>query len=106
MPKTALVAGGAGFVGSHLSERLLAEGWRVVAVPGLVPDEVFFAHLAARRFPEGAGRKTARPRGFCGALGGVFFVTGLSAAGLPRQAASAAPSHSDFITALAPLLCR
>ncbi len=26
-------------------------GWRIVAVPGLVPDEVFFAHLAGRRFP-------------------------------------------------------
>ena len=30
-----------------------ATGWRVVAVPGLVPDAVFFAHLAARRFPAG-----------------------------------------------------
>jgi phenylalanine-4-hydroxylase len=30
-----------------------ATGWTVVAVPGLVPDEVFFAHLAARRFPAG-----------------------------------------------------
>jgi phenylalanine-4-hydroxylase len=28
-----------------------ATGWRVVAVPGLVPDDVFFAFLAARRFP-------------------------------------------------------
>jgi phenylalanine-4-hydroxylase len=28
-----------------------ATGWRIVAVPGLVPDHVFFAHLAARRFP-------------------------------------------------------
>jgi len=28
-------------------------GWRVVAVPGLVPDEVFFNHLANRRFPAG-----------------------------------------------------
>ncbi|HEY4471128.1 MAG TPA: phenylalanine 4-monooxygenase [Stellaceae bacterium] len=28
-----------------------ATGWRIVAVPGLVPDEVFFAFLAARRFP-------------------------------------------------------
>jgi phenylalanine-4-hydroxylase len=28
-----------------------ATGWRIVAVPGLVPDEVFFRHLAARRFP-------------------------------------------------------
>lgn len=28
-----------------------ATGWEVVAVPGLVPDDVFFAHLAAKRFP-------------------------------------------------------
>lgn len=27
--------------------------WRVVAVPGLVPDDVFFDHLANRRFPAG-----------------------------------------------------
>ncbi len=26
-------------------------GWRIVAVPGLVPDDVFFEHLANRRFP-------------------------------------------------------
>jgi phenylalanine-4-hydroxylase len=28
-----------------------ATGWRIVAVPGLVPDEVFFGFLARRRFP-------------------------------------------------------
>lgn len=28
-----------------------ATGWRIVAVSGLVPDDVFFAHLAGRRFP-------------------------------------------------------
>ena len=28
-------------------------GWSVVAVPGLVPDAVFFDHLANRRFPAG-----------------------------------------------------
>ncbi|MEM9669766.1 MAG: phenylalanine 4-monooxygenase [Pseudomonadota bacterium] len=28
-------------------------GWRVVPVPGLIPDEVFFEHLANRRFPSG-----------------------------------------------------
>lgn len=28
-----------------------ATGWRIVAVPGLVPDDVFFAFLAERRFP-------------------------------------------------------
>ena len=28
-------------------------GWRVVAVPALVPDAIFFDHLANRRFPAG-----------------------------------------------------
>ena len=28
-------------------------GWQLVAVPGLVPDAVFFEHLAHRRFPAG-----------------------------------------------------
>ena len=38
----------------RLSEILLQRtGWQVVAVPGLVPDEVFFEHLAHRRFPAG-----------------------------------------------------
>jgi len=26
-------------------------GWRVVGVPGLIPDDVFYSHLANRRFP-------------------------------------------------------
>lgn len=38
----------------RLSEVLARRtGWQVVAVPGLVPDEVFFDHLANRRFPAG-----------------------------------------------------
>jgi phenylalanine-4-hydroxylase len=38
----------------ELSERLRKlTGWSVVAVPGLVPDEVFFRHLANRRFVAG-----------------------------------------------------
>jgi phenylalanine-4-hydroxylase len=38
----------------ELSEVLMQRtGWQVVAVPGLVPDEVFFTHLANRRFPAG-----------------------------------------------------
>jgi len=38
-----------------LSDRLEPiTGWRVVPVAGLVPDEVFFEHLANRRFPAGA----------------------------------------------------
>ena len=38
----------------ELSEKLMKEtGWQVVAVPGLVPDDVFFDHLANRRFVAG-----------------------------------------------------
>lgn len=38
----------------QLSEVLMKHtGWQVVAVPGLVPDDVFFEHLANRRFPAG-----------------------------------------------------
>jgi phenylalanine-4-hydroxylase len=45
----------------ELNERLMrATGWTVVAVPGLVPDEVFFDHLANRRFV--AGRFIRTPK--------------------------------------------
>jgi len=38
----------------ELNDRLFrATGWQVVAVPGLVPDEIFFEHLANRRFVAG-----------------------------------------------------
>ena len=44
----------------ELSEKLgKATGWSVVAVPGLVPDDVFFEHLANRRFV--AGQFIRRP---------------------------------------------
>ena len=33
----------------HILEE--ATGWRLVAVPGFIPDACFFAHLAGRRFP-------------------------------------------------------
>lgn len=39
----------------RLSDRLEPmTGWQVVPVAGLVPDAVFFDHLANRRFPAGA----------------------------------------------------
>jgi phenylalanine-4-hydroxylase len=35
-----------------VSERLMkATGWQIVGVPGLIPEEAFFALLAQRRFP-------------------------------------------------------
>lgn len=35
-----------------VNERLAAAtGWRIVAVPGLIPDQTFFDHLAQKRFP-------------------------------------------------------
>jgi phenylalanine-4-hydroxylase len=38
----------------RLSDELMQlTGWQVVAVPGLVPDDVFFDHLANRRFVAG-----------------------------------------------------
>jgi phenylalanine-4-hydroxylase len=39
---------------ARLNDQLMAlTGWQVVAVPGLVPDAIFFEHLANRRFPAG-----------------------------------------------------
>ena len=53
-----LSSGGVPHMG-RLSDRLEAlTGWRVVPVAGLVPDEVFFDHLANRRFPAGAFLRT------------------------------------------------
>ncbi|HZG04038.1 MAG TPA: UDP-glucuronic acid decarboxylase family protein [Streptomyces sp.] len=47
--RRAVVTGGAGFVGSHLCERLLTDGWRVVAVDNLLSGvEENVAHLSGR----------------------------------------------------------
>lgn len=44
-PKRALVTGGAGFIGSHLSERLLEEGYDVICFDNLSSGEMF--HIAS-----------------------------------------------------------
>src|SRR6202012_1090263 len=48
--KTAVVTGGAGFLGSHLTDRLLKEGFRVIGVDNFItgnPENV--AHLKGNK---------------------------------------------------------
>ena len=47
----AVVTGGAGFLGSHLCDRLLAEGWEVLALDNLITgSETNIAHLGGMAF--------------------------------------------------------
>jgi UDP-glucose 4-epimerase len=49
-PKSALITGGAGFIGSHLAERLLADEWEVFVLDDLsTGSERNVAHLRGRR---------------------------------------------------------
>src|SRR5215471_7897804 len=46
----AVVTGGAGFLGSHLCDRLIAEGWDVLAIDNMVTGiEDNVAHLAGNK---------------------------------------------------------
>lgn len=47
-PPTVLITGGAGFLGSHLCDRFLGEGWRVLALDNLLTGSIEqIAHLSA-----------------------------------------------------------
>ncbi len=45
--QTAVVTGGAGFLGSHLCDKLLSEGFKVICIDNLITGNVDnIAHLA------------------------------------------------------------
>jgi len=58
----AVVTGGAGFLGSHLSERLLADGWQVVCIDNLVTGEAKnVAHLRDHKSFESVQHNVSEP---------------------------------------------
>ncbi len=58
----AVVTGGAGFLGSHLSERLLADGWTVVCVDNLVTGVAKnLAHLRGHKSFESIQHNVSEP---------------------------------------------
>ena len=62
MPRRALVTGGAGFLGSHLCERLLADGWHVVCVDNLVTGATRnVAHLRGKKGFESIQHNVSEP---------------------------------------------
>lgn len=75
MPRArhAVVAGGAGFIGSHLCDRLLADGYRVTAVDNLVTGRMAnIAHLRRERRFRFLRHDIARPLRLAGPIHRVF----------------------------------
>jgi len=69
----AIVTGGAGFLGSHLCERLLADGWQVVCVDNLVTGSATnIAHLRANKSFESIQHNVSEPLFVDGAVDAVL----------------------------------
>jgi dTDP-glucose 4,6-dehydratase len=69
----AVVTGGAGFLGSHLCERLLADGWQVLCVDNLVTGAAGnIAHLRANRNFESLQHNVSEPLYIDGAVDAVL----------------------------------
>jgi dTDP-glucose 4,6-dehydratase len=62
MSRRAVVTGGAGFLGSHLCDRLLADGWHVVCVDNLVTGSARnVAHLRGKKGFESIQHNVSEP---------------------------------------------
>jgi dTDP-glucose 4,6-dehydratase len=71
----AVVTGGAGFLGSHLCDRLLAEGWNVLALDNFITgDEANVAHLQANAQFRLERQDVNQPVHVAGELGYVFHL--------------------------------
>ena len=74
MPR-AVVTGGAGFIGSHLTDRLIAEGWQVVVVDNLITGrEENLQHLMGRLDFEFIRHDVCEPFDVDGAVDYVFHL--------------------------------
>jgi len=94
---TALVTGGAGFIGSHLVERLLDDGWDVRVIDNLATgrESNLRSALARIRFVRGDILDAAAVRPLCEGCDVVFHLAAL--ASVPRSIA--APAESDRVNA-------
>jgi len=90
---------------AELSERLdAATGWSVVAVPGLVPDAVFYQHLANRRFVAGNFIRSADQIDYLEAPDVFHDVFGISKR--PTFSTTCSGTSRCSVTRCLPITCR
>ena len=99
-----LVTGGAGFIGSHLAERLVRDGHRVRVVDNLsTGDERNLAHLAHElEFERGDLRDPATCRKVCAGIELIYHVAALPS--VPRSMADPWASHDHNVNGTMQLL--
>ena len=104
MQRKALVTGGAGFIGSHLAERLVREGWQVRVLDDL--SSGFLHNLAPIdseiEFVQGDVRDLAVCRAACKDIDSVFHLAAI--ASVPSSVADPALSHDVTLTGTINLL--